>query len=207
MILTIVIRLLLFPLMHRSQVNMKKTQEKMKKIQPKIKSLRERYKRLERKEMEKKNAAGRHRLRQKMNEEMMVLYREEGINPLSSMSGCLPLLLQLPILIAFYNILGKAIELRHAPFIWWITDLSQMDPLYITPIIMGGTMLVQQIMTSSAMVDPMQRRMMYMMPIMFTIFFIKFPSGLVLYWLVSNLLSIGQQYLVNRQVESEKKVA
>ncbi|MFQ5876731.1 MAG: membrane protein insertase YidC [Acidobacteriota bacterium] len=206
-ILTIGIRLVLFPFMHRSQVSMKRTQEKMKKLQPKIKALRERYRRLERKEIEKKNLSGRHRLRQKMNEEMMALYRQEGVNPLGSMSGCLPLLLQIPILYAFYKILSISIELRKAPFILWIRDLSQKDPYYITPIVMGGTMLVQQMMTSSAMPDPTQRRIMYLMPVMFTYFFINFPSGLVLYWLVSNLLSIGQQYLVNRHVEAEKRAA
>ncbi len=206
-ILTVVIRLIFFPLMHRSQVKMRAMQEKMKRIQPKLKAMKERYHRLERKEAEKGNARARHQLRQKMNEEMMELYKEEGINPLGSMSGCLPLLLQLPILYAFYAILTIAIELRKAPFMFWIGDLSQKDPYFVTPIVMGVTMLVQQMMTSSTIADPAQRRMMYLMPIMFTYFFISLPSGLVLYWLTSNLLGIGQQYLINKEVDAARDTA
>jgi YidC/Oxa1 family membrane protein insertase len=179
-------------------------QEKMKRVQPKVKALRERYRKLEKKEADKGNVGARQRLRREMNEEMMALYKEEDINPLGSMSGCLPILLQLPILYAFYTILSISIELRRAPFLLWITDLSQKDPYYVTPIIMGGTQLVQQVMTSSSIPDPAQRRMMYIMPIMFTYIFLNFPSGLVLYWLVNNLLGIGQQYLINRQAASEK---
>lgn len=206
-LLTVLIRVLFFPLMHRSQVKMRQIQEKMKRVQPRLKALRERYHRLERKEAEKGNARGRHQIRQKMNEEMMQLYKEEGINPLGSMSGCLPMLLQLPFLWAFYQILLVAIELRRAPFVGYLRDLSQKDPYYVTPIIMGITMLVQQMMTASSIPDPAQRRMMYLMPIMFTYFFLNLPSGLVLYWLTSNLLGIGQQYLINRQVEAESKAA
>ncbi|HKN47229.1 MAG TPA: membrane protein insertase YidC [Candidatus Polarisedimenticolia bacterium] len=206
-ILTALIRVLFFPLMHRSQVKMRQMQEKMKRVQPKLKALRERYHRMERKEAEKGNARGRHQIRQKMNEEMMQLYKEEGINPLGSMSGCLPMLLQLPFLWAFYQILLVAIELRRAPFVGYLRDLSQKDPHYITPVIMGVTMLVQQRMTASSIPDPAQRRMMYLMPIMFTYFFLNLPSGLVLYWLTSNLLGIGQQYLINRQVEAESRAA
>jgi len=169
--------------------------------------MRERYHRLERKEVEKGSATRRHQLRQQMNQEMMDLYKEEGINPLGSMSGCLPLLLQLPILYAFYRILTISIELRGAPFVFWIVDLSQRDPYYVTPIVMGATMLVQQMMTSATIADPAQRRMMMIMPIMFTGFFINLPSGLVLYWLTSNLLGILQQYLINKEVESEAKTA
>ncbi len=176
----------------------------MKRIQPKVKALKERYRKLEKKEADKGNVGARQRLRREMNEEMMALYKEEDINPLGSMSGCLPILLQLPILYAFYTILSISIELRRAPFLLWITDLSQKDPYFVTPIIMGGTQLVQQVMTSSSIPDPAQRRMMYIMPIMFTYIFLNFPSGLVLYWLVNNLLGIGQQYLINRQAASEK---
>jgi YidC/Oxa1 family membrane protein insertase len=206
-LLTFGIRLLFFPFMHKSQVKMRRMQDKMKRVQPKLKALRERYHRLERKEIEKGNPRARHQLRQKQNEEMMDLYREEGINPMASMSGCLPLLLQLPILYAFYAILTIAIELRRAPFLLWVHDLSQKDPYYVTPIVMGVTMLLQQAMTSSSIADPAQRRMMYVMPILFTYFFVNLPSGLVLYWLTSNLLGIAQQYLINREVEAESKPA
>jgi YidC/Oxa1 family membrane protein insertase len=125
------------------------------------------------------------------------------MNPLAGMSGCLPLLLQLPILWGFYNLLIVAIELRHAPFALWITDLSKKDPYYVTPIVMGVTMLIQQVMTGSSFPDATQRRIMYLMPLMFTWFFKDLPSGLVLYWLVNNILAIGQQYLINAQVARE----
>jgi YidC/Oxa1 family membrane protein insertase len=177
----------------------------MKKLQPKIKAMRERYRKLERKEAERGRPQARMELRRRMNEEMMALYRQEDINPFGSMTGCLPLILQIPILYAFYQILSKAIELRKAPFLLWITDLSQKDPYYVTPIIMGGTMLIQQVMTSSSIPDPTQRRIMYIMPIMFTYLFVNFPSGLVLYWLVNNLLGIAQQYLVNKEAERTAK--
>jgi YidC/Oxa1 family membrane protein insertase len=144
-------------------------------------------------------------MRAKMNEEMMALYKEEDINPFGTMSGCLPLLLQIPILYGFYNVLSIAIELRHAPFMLWIRDLSQPDPYYVTPIVMGITMLVQQAMTSGSIPDPTQRKVMYLMPILFTYFFINLPSGLVLYWLVNNLLGIGQQYLINKEAEAGSK--
>ena len=198
-ILTIVIRLLFFPFMHRGQLKMRKMQDKMKKLQPKIKSMRERYRKLERKEVERGRPEARMELRRKMNEEMMAIYKQEDINPFGSMSGCLPLVLQIPILYAFYQILSKAIELRKAPFLLWIRDLSVKDPYYVTPIIMGATMLIQQVMTSSSIPDPTQRRIMYIMPVMFTYLFVGFPSGLVLYWLVNNLLGILQQHLVNKE--------
>jgi YidC/Oxa1 family membrane protein insertase len=204
-ILTVVIRVLFFPFMHRGQVKMRHMQEKMKRIQPKVKALKERYRKLERKEADRGNAGARYALRQKMNEEMMAIYKEEAINPLGQMSGCLPLLAQIPILYAFYTILTIAIELRHAPFVLWIDDLSLMDPYYVTPIIMGGTMLVQQWMTSASIPDPAQRKMMYLMPIIFTWMFLRLPSGLVLYWLVNNLLGIGQQYLVNKEADAQMR--
>jgi YidC/Oxa1 family membrane protein insertase len=200
-LLTVGIRLVFFPFMHRGQLKMRLAQENMKKLQPKLKALKERYEKLLRKEIGKGTAGARARLRQEQNEEMMRLYKEEGINPFASMSGCLPLLVQMPILWGFYNILTIAIDLRQAPFMLWIHDLSVQDPLYVTPILMGGTMLAQQLMTSSAIPDPAQRRMMYVMPIMFTWFFLHLPSGLVLYWLVNNLLGIVQQYLVNKEAE------
>jgi len=192
-LLTFLIRLAFFPLTQKSSVSMRHTQEKMKKIQPRIQAIKERYRKM------KRDMAG----RQKMNEEIMALYSKEGVNPLAGMSGCLPLLLQLPILWGFYNLLNSAIELRHAPFALWITDLSKKDPYYVTPIVMGITMLIQQVMTGSSIPDATQRRMMMLMPLMFTWFFKDLPSGLVLYWLVNNVLAIGQQYLINTQVARE----
>jgi len=206
-ILTVVIRVLFFPLLYSGQIKMRVMQEKMKRVQPKVKALRERYHRLEKKEAEKGNVGARHKLRQEMNEELMKLYRDEDINPLGSMSGCLPILLQIPILYAFYTILSISIELRRAPFILWIRDLSQRDPYFVTPIIMGSTQLIQQVMTSSSIPDPAQRRIMYLMPIMFTWIFLNFPSGLVLYWLVNNLLGIAQQYLINKRAANDKNAA
>lgn len=186
---TLLIRIIFFPLTQKSFVSMKKMQTQMKKVQPKISAIKMRYK--------KKGLD--FQSRQKMNQEVMDLYKKEGINPMGGMTGCLPLLLQLPFLWAFYNVLSAAIELRQAPFIFWIQDLSIKDPLYVTPILMGATMFMQQVMTGPIGGDPMQRRMMYMMPIIFTFFFLNFPSGLVLYWLVNNVLGIGQQYLINKQ--------
>ncbi len=192
-LLTFFIRLVFFPLTQKSSVTMRRTQEKMKKIQPKMNSIKERYRKM------KKDYEN----RQKMNEEIMTLYRKEGVNPLSGLGGCLPLLLQLPILWGFYNLLNAAIELRQAPFALWIVDLSKKDPYYVTPIVMGITMLIQQVLTGSSIPDPVQRRMMMLMPLMFTWFFKDLPSGLVLYWLVNNVLAIGQQYLINSQAARE----
>ena len=126
---------------------------------------------------------------------MMELYKEHRVNPLG---GCLPMLVQIPVFIALYKVLLGTIELRHAPFAFWITDLSVKDPYYITPIIMGATMFIQQKMTPSTM-DPLQAKMMLAMPVVFTFIFLNFPSGLVLYWLVNNLLTIFQQYLIYRK--------
>ena len=192
-ILTFIIRLAFFPLTHKSSVSMRRTQEKMKKIQPRIEAIKKKYHSMK-KDMQN---------RQKMNEDIMALYAKEGMNPLAGMTGCLPLLLQLPILWGFYNLLVNAFELRHAPLGLWITDLSKKDPYYITPIVMGITMLIQQAMTGSAIPDPTQRKIMMAMPVMFTWFFKDLPSGLVLYWLVNNILGIAQQYLINRQVSRE----
>ncbi len=192
-LLTMIIRLAFFPITHKSSVGMRRTQEKMKKIQPRIEAIKKKYKSM------KKDMTN----RQKMNEEIMALYGKEGMNPLASMTGCLPLLLQLPILWGFYNLLVSVIELRHAPFGLWIMDLSKKDPYYITPIVMGITMMIQQVMTGTTIPDPAQRRIMMLMPLIFTWFFKDLPSGLVLYWLVNNILGIGQQYLINAQVARE----
>jgi len=204
-LVTIVVRLIFFPFMHRGQLKMRLMQDKMKKVQPKVKAMRERYRKLEQKEAQKGNAGARQKLRQKMNQEMMDLYKQEDVNPLGSMSGCLPMLAQMPILFGFYTVLRISIELRGAPFVLWITDLSERDIALV--IIMGISMLAQQMMTSSSIPDPAQRRIMYIMPVMFTYFFISFPSGLVLYWLVNNLLGIVQQYLINKEAARLKAVA
>ncbi|HUF17976.1 MAG TPA: YidC/Oxa1 family insertase periplasmic-domain containing protein, partial [Thermoanaerobaculia bacterium] len=178
--LTVVIKLLLYPLQHKAIVSMKKMQS----VQPKVNALKDKYKKA------KTDAEQ----RQKMNVEMMKLYQQEGINP---MSGCLPILLQLPILWAFYGLLSNAIELRGAEFIGWIRDLSAPDPYYITPILMTATMFIQQWMTPTTL-DPMQRRIFMVLPLVFGFIFKDFPSGLVLYWLVQNVLTIAQQAIMNR---------
>ena len=130
----------------------------------------------------------------------MALYRERGANPAS---GCLPMLLTMPVLFAFYRLLSLSIEIRGEPFVGWITDLSQADPFYVTPIVMGATMVLQQRMTPTQ-ADPMQQRIMMMMPVMFTFMFVFAPSGLVLYWLTSNVFGIGQQVATNRIIGPPK---
>ena len=182
--LTILINLAMFPLRHKSIVSMRKMQD----IQPEMKAIQDRYAKL------KMSDPG----RQKMNVELMNLYRERGVNPAS---GCVPMLLTFPVLFAFYAMLSVAIELRGAPFVGWIHDLSVHDPLYITPVLMGITMFVQQRMTPST-ADPAQQKMMMFMPLIFMSMFVLAPSGLVLYWTVSNLWAIGQQMLTNRLIAS-----
>jgi YidC/Oxa1 family membrane protein insertase len=186
---TVALRLVFFPLNQFSMVRMRKMQTEMQRIQPKINAIKAKYKKM-------KDAQA----RGKMNEETMALYRKEGVNPMGGMSGCLPMLVQFPILIAFYNMLTVAVELRGAPFVGWIGDLTLKDPFYVTPILMGATMFLQQKMTTTQGGDPMQQRMMLMMPVVFTVMFLNLPSGLVLYWFVNNLLGIGQQWLVNRHI-------
>lgn len=131
----------------------------------------------------------------RLQQEIMLLYKRRKINP---MSGCLPMLIQIPVFIALYNALQSAIEMRHAPFFLWIQDLSAKDPLYISPLIMGASMVLQQKMTPST-ADPAQAKMFLLMPVMFTFLFLNFPSGLVLYWLVNNVLSIAHQYYLNKK--------
>lgn len=135
--------------------------------------------------------------RQKMSQEMMKLYKKEQINPLS---GCLPILVQMPVFIALYWVLMESVELRHTPFLWWIQDLSVKDPLFILPVIMGVTMFVQQKLSPTPP-DPTQAKIMQMMPIVFTFMFLWFPAGLVLYWVVNNTLSIAQQYFIVKSIE------
>ena len=185
-LLTLGIRILLFPLMHTSTVSMRK----MAKVQPKVKEIQAKYK--------KKKADP--QARTKMNQEMMALYKQEGVNP---MAGCLPLLVQLPLLWALYQLFLKAIELRHEPFILWITDLSAKDPLYVTPILMTATMWLQQRLAPQAG-DPQQQKLMRMMPLIFGIMFLQFPAGLVLYWLTNNVITIIQQEITLHIVGERK---
>ena len=182
---TLIIRVLLFPLTAKSYVSMKR----MQKLAPKMNAIRDKYKKA------RSDAAQ----RQKMNTELMALYQSEGYNP---MSGCLPMLLQLPILIAFYNVLSHAIELRHAPFILGIKDLSAIDTSYVLVILMIVSMYVQQAMTPATM-DPSQKKMMMFMPLLFGFMMKGVPSGLVLYWFFSNVLTIVQQVLMNRIVKED----
>jgi len=186
-LLTVAIRMALFPLMHKSTVSMRR----MQKVQPKVKAIQEKY---------KKNKSE-PQVRQKMNQETMALYKEEGVNPVG---GCLPMLVQMPILFALYTLFAHAIELRHAPFIWWIADLSAKDPLYITPVLMTATMWLQQRLAPQAG-DPNQMRMMRMMPLVFGIMFLGFPAGLVLYWLTNNVVSILQQEVTLHLVGERKR--
>jgi YidC/Oxa1 family membrane protein insertase len=175
-ILTILIKIIFWPLGNISYRSMKE----MQKLQPKINELKEKYK----------------NDKSKIGQETMAMYRSHKVNP---MSGCLPILIQIPVFIGLYNTLLYAIELRHSPFFWWIQDLSAKDPYYITPIIMGATQLIQQKMTPTVG-DPMQAKIMLLMPVVFTFIFLNFPAGLVIYWLLNNILSIGQQYYINRKL-------
>ena len=177
--LTIVIKIIFFPLTHKSFKSMKGLQ----KIQPYVKVIQERN---------KDN-------RQKMNEEMIELYKKHQVNPLG---GCLPMLLQIPVFISLYHALFFSIELRGAPFMGWITDLSVADPYYVTPVLMGVTMFLQQKMTPSVG-DPVQQKIMLMLPIVFTFLFVTFPAGLVIYWTINNLLTIAQQYYIYKVAKDD----
>jgi YidC/Oxa1 family membrane protein insertase len=176
-ILTILIKIIFFYPTHLSMRSM----GEMKKLQPEMAKMREKYK----------------DDKEKMNKELMELYRRYKVNP---MSGCLPMAIQIPVFFALYKVLLYSIELRHAPFYWWIQDLSAADPYYISPILMGGSMFVQQWMTPTTG-DPTQAKMMLIMPVVFTFMFLSFPTGLVIYWFFSNLLSIGQQLYMNRNIK------
>ena len=185
-ILTFIIKILFFPLTYSSTKSMAKMQE----LQPKMKAIRAKYKKA------KQDIAQ----RRKMNEEIMKLYKEQGVNPAG---GCLPILIQLPIFWGFFQMLRTSIEFRHSPFIFWINDLSVKDPYYITPILMGVTQYINQKMTPTS-ADPTQQKMMLIMPVVMTLFFMNFSSGLVLYWLTNNVLQIGQQYIMNRLRQKQK---
>jgi YidC/Oxa1 family membrane protein insertase len=185
-LMTVLIRLLLLPLTHFSMKSMKKMQE----LNPKMQAIREKY----RTKLKDKQGRPNIEMQQKQNQEIMALYKEHGVNPAG---GCLPMLLQLPILFAFYSLLSTAIELRGAPWILWVRDLSVHDPHYVLPILMGATQFLQVKLAPQAG-DPMQRRLFLMMPIVFTFLFLPSPSGLVLYWLTNNVLTILQQWVYNR---------
>jgi len=180
-LLTASIKLLFVPLTHKSYVSMRAMQG----IQPKVAALQKKYK----------------EDRQKLQQELMELYRKHKVNPLG---GCLPMVLQIPVFIALFNIFYTTIELRHAPFMLWIKDLSAMDPYYILPIIMGVSMVLQQKLQPTTM-DPTQAKILLFLPILFTYFFLWFPSGLVLYWLVNNILSILQMYITIRYLNPAKQ--
>jgi YidC/Oxa1 family membrane protein insertase len=197
--LTVIINAVMFPLRHKSNTSMRKMQA----IQPQVKAIQDRYSKLKTTDP----------ARQKMNTELMELYRQKGVNPAS---GCVPMLLTFPVLFAFYNLLSEAIELRGAPFVGWVHDLAAPDPYYVFPILMGASQMLQQKMMPMTGGDPVQQKMMMFMPIFFTFLFITSPAGLALYWFASNVLIIGQQLLTNKliaapdarktKIESEKNI-
>ena len=175
-ILTVLIKILFWPLTQKSYTSMKA----MQKVQPEMAKIRVKYK----------------HDKARLNKEVMDLYRKYKVNPLG---GCLPMVIQIPVFFALYKVLLEDIGLRHAPFMFWLQDLSAKDPYYITPVVMGITMFVQQKLTPTTM-DSTQAKILQYMPLIFTFMFLSFPSGLVIYWLVNNLLTILQQYLINRKV-------
>jgi YidC/Oxa1 family membrane protein insertase len=182
-VLTVLMNLAIFPLRHRSMVSMKKMQA----LQPEVKAIQDRFAKYKITDPE----------RQKANQEVMALYKAKGVNPAS---GCIPMVLTFPLLFAFYALLGSSIELRGAPFVFWIHDLSLRDPYYILPIVMAGSMFWQQRMMPTAGGDPIQQKMFMFMPLIFLFSFLWSPSGLAVYWFTSNLMAIGQQYVTNRMI-------
>ncbi len=178
--LTMGIKLLFVPLQYKSYKSMKQMQV----IQPKVQALQEKFK----------------DDRDKLNKELIKLYRDHRVNPVG---GCLPMVLQMPVFVALFNILYMTIDLRQAPFIGWITDLSVQDPYYVLPIIMGATMVIQQKITPTTM-DPTQAKIMLILPVFMTFLFINFPAGLVLYWLTNNVLTISQQIVTDRVFFAKK---
>ena len=182
-LLTCAIKLLFVPLQYKSYKSMKM----MKAIQPKIAAVQEKYK----------------GDRDRLNKELMKLYREQKVNPLG---GILPMLLQMPVFISLFNVLYMSIDLRQAPFMFWVTDLSLQDPFYVLPILMGATMFIQQKITPNTM-DPTQAKIMLVLPIGMTFLFINFPAGLVLYWMTNNILTITQQLVTDRFLLHDKALA
>ena len=180
-IITILLRLVLFPLTYKGMVSM----NRLKALSPKVKEIQQKY---------KGDPA-------KMNAKMMELYKKNNANP---MGGCLPMLLQIPVFFAIYRVLLNAVELKHAPWIGWIHDLSAMDPYYVLPVLMAATMFWQQRITPTNFTDPMQEKIMKFLPLIFMFFFVTFPAGLTLYWFVNNLFGVLQQYYVNSIFAKEK---
>ncbi|ELL7087793.1 membrane protein insertase YidC [Vibrio fluvialis] len=178
--LTFIVRGAMYPLTKAQYTSM----AKMRMLQPKLQAMRERI----------------GDDRQRMSQEMMELYKKEKVNPLG---GCLPIFLQMPIFISLYWALMESVELRHSPFFGWIHDLSAQDPYYILPLLMGASMFFIQKMSPTTVTDPMQQKIMTFMPVMFTFFFLFFPSGLVLYWLVSNIVTLIQQTLIYKGLEKK----
>ena len=179
-VLTLIVKIILMPIANKSYYSM----AKMRAIAPRLQAL--------------KDDHGDDRMR--MSQEMMKIYKEEQVNP---MAGCLPVLLQMPIFLALYWVLVESVQLRHAPWILWIKDLSAMDPYFILPLLMGAAMFFQQHLNPQP-TDPMQARVLKFMPIIFTVFMLFFPAGLVLYWTVNNVFSMVQQYVINKKVEAEQ---
>jgi YidC/Oxa1 family membrane protein insertase len=179
-LLTVIIKLIFFPLSAASYRSM----AKMRVMAPKMQKLKEQY----------------GDDRQRLNQAMIEMYKTEKINPLG---GCLPIVVQIPVFIALYWVLLASVELRNAPFIWWIKDLSAQDPYYILPVLMGATMIIQTYLNPTPP-DPIQAKVMKIMPVAFSVFFFFFPAGLVLYWLVNNILSIAQQWQITRMIERSK---
>jgi YidC/Oxa1 family membrane protein insertase len=180
-IITLLIKLAFYKLSETSY----KSMANMRRLAPRLQSLKERY----------------GDDRQKLNQAMMDLYKKEKINPLG---GCLPILVQIPVFIALYWVLLESVELRQASFMLWLNDLSSPDPFYVLPLLMGATMLIQQKL-NPAPLDPIQAKVMMVLPVVFTVFFAFFPSGLVLYWVANNTLSIAQQWVITRRVEAGVK--
>jgi YidC/Oxa1 family membrane protein insertase len=189
-LLTVAINVVLLPLKHYSFVSMRR----MQKLSPQIQHIRDRYKKV-------KPTDPRY---QHMNQEIMNLYKEHKVSPVS---GCLPMLLMIPFFFAFYRLLMASIELRQAPFVFWISDLSQFDPYFVLPIMMGVTQVAIQRMTPQTSADPMQAKIMQFMPILFTFILAWAPSGLVLYWFSNNLVSMGQQTVTNRILKNREEKA
>jgi YidC/Oxa1 family membrane protein insertase len=179
--ITLIIRLILYPLTYKGMVSM----NRLKELSPKIKEIQKKYKGEP----------------QKMNAKMMELYKKHNANP---MGGCLPMLMQIPVFFAIYRVLQNSIELKHADWIAWYTDLSVMDPYYVLPILMGASMFWQQKITPTNYTDPMQEKIMKFLPLIFTFFFVTFPAGLTLYWFTNNLFSVAQQYYVNSIFAKQK---
>jgi len=177
----ILLTLLIKAVFYKLSATSYRSMARMRVVQPKMQAIREQY-------ADDK---------QKQSHAMMELYKKEKVNP---MMGCLPVLVQMPVFIALYWVLMESVELRQAPFALWINDLSVMDPLFILPLIMGASMWFMQKLNPPPP-DPMQAKIMQWLPIMFTFFFLWFPAGLVLYWVVNNLLSMAQQYVITRQIE------